>query len=176
IISSVENLKENNLNVYLIDLITSAYSFIAKMYVNDGKYNLAKDYYTKNIYFLETKKADDIIKINRTYSLLAEVLKNQNQLDSSNSYFKKSLTYNLNNQGNSSSIVTEANHLLENYLNTEKIDSSNYYLEIIKDHLPVNHPRWNIYYEAQAKIYEATKNYDLAEAELQKALELVQQK
>lgn len=176
IIDSTENLNENQLNVYLIDLLTSAYSFIAKMYVNDGKYNLAKDYYTKNIYFLETRKADDIIKINRTYSLLAEVLKNQNQLDSSNSYFKKSLTYNLNNQGNSSSIVTEANHLLENYLNTEQIDSSNYYLEIIKDHLPVNHPRWNIYYEAQAKIYEATKNYGLAEAELQKALELVQQK
>src|SRR5690606_21053071 len=176
IISSVENLKENNLNVYLIDLITSAYSFIAKMYVNDGKYNLAKDYYSKNIHFLEAKKADDIIKINRTYSLLAEVLKNQNQLKTSNAYFKKSLEYNLNHQGNSSSIVTEANHLLDNYLSESKTDSAFYYLNIIKDHLSVNHPKWHMYYEAKAKIHESTKDYKLAELELQKALKLVKQK
>ncbi|WP_229736592.1 CHAT domain-containing protein [Bizionia arctica] len=176
IINSVESLKESQLNVYLIDLITSAYSFIAKMYVNDGKYNLAKDYYTKNIHFLESKKAEDIIKINRTYSLLAEVLKNQKQLDSSNTYFNKSLHYNIENQGSPSSIITEANHLLENYLSQSKTDSAFYYLSVIKEHLSENHPRWNIYYEAKAKIHEAEGNYDLAETELQEALKLVKQK
>jgi len=176
IIESTEALKEDELNIYLIDLLTSAYSFIAKMYVNDGKYNLAKDYYSKNIHFLEAKKADDIIKINRTYSLLAEVLKNQNQLKTSNAYFKKSLEYNLNHQGNSSSIVTEANHLLDNYLSESKTDSAFYYLNIIKDHLSVNHPKWHMYYEAKAKIHESTKDYKLAELELQKALKLVKQK
>ncbi|MCX7547817.1 CHAT domain-containing protein [Xanthomarina sp. F1114] len=176
IISSIEALKENELNVYLIDLLTSAYSYIAKMYVNDEKYELAKDYYTKNIHYLETKKADDIIKINRNYSLLAEVLKLQNQLDASNLYFKKSLEYNLNNQGNSSSIITEANHLLENYLSKSKTDSAFYYLKIIKDHLSENHPIKNRYYEAKAKIYNATGEYELAQAELQKALEFIKQK
>ncbi|MEO8934037.1 MAG: CHAT domain-containing tetratricopeptide repeat protein, partial [Xanthomarina sp.] len=176
IIDSIENLKEDQLNVYLIDLLTSAYNFIAKMYVNDGKYNLAKDYYTKNIHFLEAEKSEDISKINRTYSLLAEVLKNQNQLDSSNTYFTKSLKHNIKNQGSSSSIATEANHLLENYLSVGQIDSSNFYLQILKDHLSKNHPRWNMFYEANAKIHEATDNYVLAENELQKALELVKQK
>ena len=176
IIDSTEALKEDDLDIYLIDLLTSAYSFIAKMYVNDGKYNLAKDYYTKNIHFLEAKKSEDIIKINRTYSLLAEVLKNQNQLSTSTTYFKKSLAYNLNHQGNSSSIITEANHLLDNYLSKSKTDSAFYYLNIIKDHLSENHPKWNMYYEAKAKIYETTNDYILAEAELQKALELVKQK
>src|SRR5690554_3283908 len=170
IIESTEALKEDELNIYLIDLITSAYSFIAKMYVNDGKYNLAKDYYTKNIHFLESKKADDIVKINRNYSLLAEVLKNQHQLDSSNTYFNKSLKYNLNNNGNSSSIITEANHLLENYLNLSQIDSANYCLNIIKEHLTGKHPRWHVYYEAKAKIHIATGAYEKAEEELQIAL------
>ena len=176
IISSIEALDNEQLDVYLIDLLTSAYSFIAKMYVNDGKYNLAKEYYTKNIHILKSKKAEDIRKINRTYSLLAEVLKNQNQLDSSNTYFKKSLQYNLDNHGSTNSIVTEANHLLENYLKRTQIDSSNYFLNIIKNHLSENDPKWNMYYEAKAKIHEAKNNYTLAEAELQKALELVKQK
>src|SRR5690606_2449936 len=86
------------------------------------------------------------------------------------------LTYNLNNQGNPSSIITEANHLLENYLSQSQTDSAFYCLNIIKDNLSENHPRWNIYYEAKAKIHEANKDYLLAEAELQQALELVQQK
>src|SRR5690606_16557136 len=146
------------------------------IYIKDGKYNLAKDYYTKNIHFLESKKADDIVKINRTYSLLAEVLKNQKQLDSSNSYFNKSLKYNLNNNGNSSSIITEANHLLENYLNLSQIDSANYCLNIIKEHLTGKHPRWHVYYEAKAKIHIATGAYGLAEKELQIALDLIKQK
>lgn len=176
IITSIETLNSRKLNIYLIDLLTSAYSFIAKMYVNDGKYNLAKDYYTKNIHFLESNKADDIVKINRTYSLLAEVLKNQKQLDSSNSYFNKSLKYNLVNNGSSSSIVTEANHLLENYLNQSQIDSANYYLNIIKKNLPDKHPRWNVYYEAKAKIHIATGAYEMAEEELQIALDLIKQK
>src|SRR5690606_7763904 len=89
IIDSTEALKEDDLDIYLIDLLTSAYSFIAKMYVNDGKYNLAKDYYTKNIHFLNSKKGDKLEKKNRNNSQLAEVLKNHHQLDSSMPYFNK---------------------------------------------------------------------------------------
>ncbi|MDO6596056.1 CHAT domain-containing protein [Oceanihabitans sp. 2_MG-2023] len=176
IINTTEALKEKELNVYHLDLLTSAYSFIAKMYFNDGKYDLAKEYYTKNIHILETKKANDLYKINRNYSLLAEVLKSQKQYTLSNSYFKKSLAFNLNNNGNSSSIITEANHLLENYLTTKKIDSSTYYLKIMQDNLSENHPRWNVFHEAKAKILQAENNYLEAEKELQRALELIKQK
>lgn len=176
IINTTEALKEKELNVYHLDLLTSAYSFIAKMYFNDGKYDLAKEYYTKNIHILETKKANDLYKINRNYSLLAEVLKSQKQYTLSNSYFKKSLAFNLNNNGNSSSIITEANHLLENYLTTKKIDSSTYYLKIMQDNLSENHPRWHIFHEAKAKIAQAENNYTDAEKELQTALNLVKQK
>ncbi|EGV44151.1 CHAT domain-containing protein [Bizionia argentinensis JUB59] len=176
IITSIESLKESELNVNLIDLITSAYSFIAKMYTNDGKFNLAKDYYVKNIQFLETKKADDISKINRTYSLLAEVLKNQNQIESSNVYFKKSLAYNLNNHGGSNNIITEANHLLDNYLSQSKTDSAFYYLDIIKTYVVENATKANIYHKAKAKIHEATNNYNLALQELEEVLALTQER
>ncbi|WP_452227984.1 CHAT domain-containing protein [Lacinutrix sp. MEBiC02404] len=176
IINTTEALKEKELNIYHLDLLTSAYSFIAKMYFNDGKYDLAKEYYTKNIHILETKKAEDLYKRNRNYSLLAEVLKNQQQYALSNQYFKKSLEYNLLNNGNSSSIVTEANHLLENYLSTVQIDSSKYYLKIMKENLSKNHPRWNVFHEANAKILQAENNYIEAEKELQTALELIKTK
>ncbi|MFD2543620.1 CHAT domain-containing protein [Lacinutrix gracilariae] len=176
IINSTETLQESELNIYLLDMLTSAYSFIAKMYFNDGKYDLAKEYYTKNIHVLETKKANDIKKINRNYSLLAEVLKNQQQYKASNQYFKKSLQHNLLYNGNASSIITEANHLLENYLSTKQIDSASYYLNIIKNNLSKNHPRWHVYHQAKAKILQAENNYFEAEKELQTALDLIQQK
>ena len=176
IINTSKALNDDELNVYHLDLLTTAYSFVAKIYAIDGKDNLAKEYYKKNIHLLETKKADDIRKINRNYSLLAEVLKNQKQYTLSNQYFKKSLQYNLQNNGNSSSIVTVANHVLENYLSRSQIDSSKYYLKIMKDNLHKNHPLWNIYHEAKAKILEAENNYPKAEKELQKALELIKLK
>lgn len=176
IINTIERLEENKVNTNDLNLLTSAYSFIAKMYFKDGKYDLAKEYYTKNIHILETKKADDLYKINRNYSLLAEVLKSQKQYTLSNAYFKKSLAFNLLNNGNSSSIITEANHLLENYLTTNKIDSSTYYLKIMKDNLSENHPRWNVFHEAKAKILQVENKYAEAEKELQIALELVKQK
>lgn len=176
IINSSKNLKESELNVYYIDVLTSAYSFVAKTYFIDGKYNLAKEYYTKNIHLLEAKKADDIRKINRNYSLLAEVLKNQQQFTLSNKHFKKSLQYNLQNNGNSSSIITEANHLLENYLSLSKIDSANYFLKIIQDNLIENHPRKYVFHEAKSKILEAENKYLEAEKELQISLNLKQQK
>ncbi|QRM89442.1 CHAT domain-containing protein [Lacinutrix sp. WUR7] len=176
IITSTEALNEEEWNVYNIDLLTSAYSFIAKTYFNDGKYDLAKEYYTKNIHILETKKADDLYKINRNYSLLAEVLKSQEQYTLSNAYFKKSLEHNLLNNGNASSIITEANHLLENYLSTSQIDSASYYLKIMKENLAENHPRWSVFHEAKAKILDAENNYLEAEKELRIALLLVKQK
>ncbi|WP_055448094.1 CHAT domain-containing protein [Lacinutrix mariniflava] len=176
IISSIQDLKENELNLYYIDMLVTAHSFIAKTYFNDGKYDLAKEYYTKTISLLETKKADDIKKINRNYSLLAEVLKSQKKYTLSNQYFKKSLKHNLENNGSSSSIITEANHLLENYLNTKQLDSANYYLKIIKSNLVENHPRWNIFHKAKAEILQAENNYPQAEIELQTALKLIKHK
>lgn len=176
IILTTKALSDKELNTHHLDLLTSAYSFVAKTYFNDGKYDLAKEYYKESIQILELKKPDDIKRINRTYSLLAEVLKTQKQYKLSNQYFKKSLQHNLLNNGNSSSIVTEANHLLENYLNAKQIDSSKYYLKIMQDNLPENHPRWNVFHEAKAKILQEENKYLEAEKELQFALELTKQK
>ncbi|AUC83608.1 CHAT domain-containing protein [Lacinutrix sp. Bg11-31] len=176
IINTTKNLKTEELNSYHTELLTSAYSFVAKTYFNDGKYDLAKEYYKKSIEILELKKADDIKRINRTYSLLAEVLKSQKKYTLSNQYFKKSLKHNLENNGSSSSIITEANHLLENYLNTKQLDSADYYLKTIKNNLVENHPRWHVFHKAKAKILQAKNNYPEAEIELQTALKLIKQK
>ena len=176
IINAVEKLPDSLINPEHINYSITSYNYIAKMNSIDNKLDLAKNYYEKNIRYLEKHSSKDIKKINRVYSLLAEVLKNQKNYALSNQYFTKSLKHNLKNNGDPSSIVTEANHLLENYLNTSQIDSSKYYLHIIKNNLPEGHPRWNIYYEAKAKIHQAELNYVDAEIALQKALELVRQK
>ena len=176
IINAVEKLPDSLVKAEHINYSITSYNYIAKIHSIDNKLDLAKNHYQKNIRYLERHSSKDIKKINRVYSLLAEVLKNQKDYTLSNKYFIKSLAHNLKNNGDPSTIVTEANHLLENYLSMAQVDSSKYYLDIIKNNLPEDHPRWNMYYEAKAKIHQTELNYPEAETALQKALKLTQKK
>jgi len=176
IISTTKKLPDSIYNREGRDFTATSYNFIAKMNTIDEKYDLAKELYLKNIRYIEKYISTDKKIINRTYSLLAEVLKNQKQFNKSNTYFSKSLKYYINNKGDLSDIATIANQLIENHLALKQIDSANYYLNIIKNNFEENHPRANIYYEAKAEIHKVNKDYNKSAIALVKSLTLVKQK
>ena len=176
IINEINKSSISSLSKEEIELLYSSYIYVAKMYTNDGKYNIAKEYYTKSIKLLELKDSKNFKNINRTYSLLAEVLKEEREHEKSNQYFTKSLNYNLNNNGDFNSIVTITEQIIQNHIALKQLDSANYYLKIIKDNLLDNHPRASIYYEAKAEINKTKKEYIPAITALEKALLLVKQK
>ncbi len=173
IIKSTEALTEVQLNDDHKALLSVSYSFIAKIYTLEHKYDLAKQFYNRNIRFLISKKPNDKALLYRNYSLLAEVYKLEKKYRSSNNYFKSSLQYSLNNNDNQNRIVTVTSHIIDNYNNLLQVDSAYHYLEIMKTNLPNNHPFSYKYYESKGDIYQATNDYSKAEHDFKEALRLL---
>ncbi|MGJ8594200.1 MAG: CHAT domain-containing protein [Aquaticitalea sp.] len=176
IIRTTLNLRDEQLHLDHIHLLSGAYSYMAKMYSNDGKYELAKQYYLKGIRFIQLKKPEDLASLYRNYSLLAEVYEREGKYAISNDYFVKSLMYNLTNNGHSNRIISECSHIIDNHLKLSQLDSANYYVNILKDHLSDNHPLTDRFHLAKAEIYQSQKNYDSAFAQFQSALKFSKQK
>jgi len=173
IINICEKLSENELVDEQKALLVVAYGFIAKMYVNEHKFELAKQFYNKNVRFLIAKKPEDKKSLFRVYSLLAEVYKNEKQFALSNTYLKKSLEFNLKNSGNTNALITETSQLVENYMNLNKIDSAYFYLDLMKVNIPENHIFLNKYHTSKAEIHKKNKEYDLAVSEFDMAVQLL---
>ncbi|MBJ2173233.1 CHAT domain-containing protein [Aureibaculum sp. A20] len=174
IIKKCESLPINELDDNQKSLLAVAYGFTAKMYVNEHKFELAKEFYDKNIRFLITKNSEDKKSLYRVYSLLAEVYKNEKQFALSNTYLKKSLEFNLKNSRNTNALITETSLLVENYLNLNKIDSAYFYLDLMKANIPENHIFLNKYHTSKAEIYKKNKEYDNAVLEYDMSVQLLQ--
>ncbi|MBQ0768523.1 MAG: CHAT domain-containing protein, partial [Bizionia sp.] len=134
------------------DLVYGAYTTIAKMYSNDGKYEMAKDYYNKAIRFLDTHAEDaySVFKLNRIYSLIGELYKKQNQPLISNTYYKKSLKQSVF-FNNTNGILTEANTIAENYISLKQLDSAAFYLKTMEPFLVDSTPYAYKYYKTLAQ-------------------------
>jgi len=151
ITESISNPKAKN-NTANNDLVYGAYTTIAKMYSNDGKYEMAKDYYNKAIRFLNThaKDAYSVFKLNRIYSLIGELYKKQNQPLISNTYYKRSLNQSIL-FNNTNGILTEANTIAENYIALKQPDSAAFYLKQMEPFLTDNNPYTYKYYKTLAQ-------------------------
>ena len=176
IIKTTEALPDSLININHIGLLRSAYGFVAKIYNNEGKYDLAKEYYNKNIRWINLKTPNDKKQLFRNYSLLAEVYKNEGNHLRSNEFFIESLRYNLSNEINTNGLVTEAFHIIDNYTNLSKLDSANYYLELMKSNMSEDHSMVNKYHEAKAEIYQKGNKYNKALSEYQIALESLKER
>ncbi|HCO85037.1 MAG TPA: hypothetical protein DIT95_16125, partial [Arenibacter sp.] len=129
IIDSLEPLPNTEMDEELIDLLSVSYSFIAKMYTDENKYELAQQYYDKNIRYILQKKPNDLASLNTNYSLLAELYGKKGQYENSNAYFKKALEFYLKDQTGINGIIATAHNLSENYLALSKTDSAQHYLK-----------------------------------------------
>ena len=176
IIDGTEQLPASLINKADEDLVYASYTIMAKMYSNDGKYDLARQYYNKTIRFIKITDPENNKKLNRIYSLIGEVFKRENNYKASNNYYIKSLNYSVKNNGDNNSVVTEANNIVENYLDLAQIDSASYYLDIIKPHIEKDSPYSFLFYKSRAKINLSKKNISEAIEDYNKALEITKAK
>ena len=176
IIDSLEPLPNTEMDEELIDLLSVSYSFIAKMYTDENKYELAQQYYDKNIRYILQKKPNDLASLNTNYSLLAELYGKKGQYENSNAYFKKALGFYLKDQTGINGIIATAHNLSENYLALSKTDSAQYYLKLAKNYLNETHHFASYHHRVQAKLEQKMNNYELALKELNFALHLEKEK
>ena len=176
IIDSLEPLPNTEMDEELIDLLSVSYSFIAKMYTDEGKYELAQQYYDKNIRYILQKKPNDLASLNTNYSLLAELYGKKGQYENSNAYFKKALGFYLKDQTGINGIIATAHNLSENYLALSKTDSAQHYLKLAKAYLNETHHFASYHHRVQAKLEQKMNHYELALKELNFALHLEKEK
>lgn len=176
IIDSLEPLPNSEMDQELIDLLSVSYSFIAKMYTDENKYDLAQQYYDKNIRYILQKKPNDLASLNTNYSLLAELYGKKGQYENSNAYFKKALEFYLKDQTGINGIIATAHNLSENYLALSKTDSAQHYLKLSKAYLNETHHFASYHHRVQAKLEQKMNHYELALKELNFALHLEKEK
>lgn len=176
IITQIEQVSDSLITKDAIDLLSGSYNFIAKMNSEEGKYDIAKQFYNKNIRFISKTKPDDKASLYANYSLLADLLRRTKDYNASNGYFKKALNYNLNNQGNKNSIISISQILALNHINLKQPDSAKLYLDILSKNLTDSHPFWNKYYDIKAELYKSEQNDSLALQAYKTALKLTQDK
>ena len=146
------------------------------MYFNEGKYEMAKEFYNKNIRFLKAKIPDDQENLFRNYSLLAEIYQAEGKYKVANQNLIKSFRFNFQNQNSTNSIITEGTHIIENHLKLSRPDSAAYYLDLLKNQLPENHPFEHKYHQARAKMLMYENRNTEALDELACALQNIKKK
>ncbi|MGV6828682.1 MAG: CHAT domain-containing protein [Flavobacteriales bacterium] len=176
LINNIEKTLDEKITSYNIDLLHSSYNYLASMYSHEGKYNLAKQYYLKNIEFISEKKPADFRLLYNDYSLLAQVYKKEKHYQKSNKFLRKALSFNLKKRNATNRIIKTCLDISENFLNLKKTDSAFVYLDIAKNHLTENHAFWYQYYIVQAKLFNQEQKYSLAEEAYQKSIMFVNQK
>ncbi len=151
-----------------------ASSHIALMHSQEGKYDLAKENYEKNIRLLTTKLTGDKQQLYGNYALLAEVYKKEGDFKKANDYLLKTLDYHLKNK-NKSSVQTVLN-IVQNHNSLSQLDSAQHYLNIAEGILDPEDPYRSSFLQVSAETQQHIGNYEGALTDFENALELIHQK
>ncbi len=152
------------------DLLTVSLSFMAKTYELEEKFDLAYDYYIRNIDLIKQVTPNDQNTLFINYALLAEVLKRKGDVTTANSYLRLTLKDALEHNNNPNRIVTVANNLAENHLTLKQSDSAVFYLSLMKKHLDRSPYFEHLYYRTKAEVAEQEGNLKAALAQMDAAL------
>ena len=171
IINIIEQQPKKLMDVDLHTYLSTAYGYLAKMYSNEGKLNLARKYYERNIRNLKKNNSEDKSSLHANYNLLAEVLKRQKNYEEANSFLFKTYRFNIKNSKDND-LLTVLN-IAQNYNSLSQSDSAKYYVNIARSLLKKNDPEESSFYQVSAETQQKNGNYDLALKEFQKALTLV---
>lgn len=171
----IQNLEKNPnylqdpeiLNMYL-----STTSFVGKLYVNEGKFKLAKDFYEKTLRITKENTGFDIGFSNNIQILLADIYQKEGQYEKANKSILQVLDYYIQITKNSNRIITSYQRIIDNHLKLKQTDSAAYYLEKMKPYLSEEHPFIDRYYTSSAHISEAEGNYAEAEVALQTVIDI----
>ena len=168
---SFENLPDSLKNQVQLDLYAASFSFLGKIYLEEGKYDRAKQLYNKSIRNLKQSTPENVEAIYDNYNLLAEVYQQEKYYSKANSYLLKTLPYNIR-KGNTNSVLSQSLKIAENYNRLLQRDSSLYYLNIAKPYLEQNPFFTSRYHKVKSEIYSNGLEYERAITELNEALQL----
>lgn len=175
IVSNVRNTPDSLQTPTLGSLSSAAYSFLGKIHMIEGKYDLAKQLYNQNIRNILNTQPDNLESLYGNYRLLSEVYRNENKYLEANRFLLKTFQYNKDKE-NTNTIITSAFSIAEIYNQLSKKDSALFYLSEAKAYLndnPVFYPKFHL---AKSKIHRKNGEYELALEELQKCIAEVRQK
>lgn len=174
LISSLEKLPEADLSNENIDLLSSSYSYVATIFNEEDKYDMAKLFYEKNIRLYLTNKPEDTNGLNKIYNLYAKVFADTGDFRTANKYLLKTLKQNIENysQTNKNSIVTSSLLISQNYKNIGQIDSAEYYLNSIKPYLLEDDPFLRRFHSVYAELLHYKGEYKKALGEYEEALRM----
>ena len=153
-------------------LSSAAHSFLGKIYLLEGKYDLAEQLYRRNIRSIENEEKTNLEGLYGNYNLLAEVLMKEGSYKEANSYLLKTFRYH-REQKEVNSIVTGAFNIAENYNHLGNKDSALFYLEKAKSNFenkPLFYPKYHI---KKAMVYKTDGEFDNALKNFRKALQII---
>lgn len=176
LISNIEALTETEVDLDQVYLLSAAYSFMAKMYQDEGKYQLAKQYYTRDIRYLEAKSPTDLDEINKRYSLLASVYSKEQNFQTSNHLYKKVIRQIAKEHIGNNSYITACNNIAQNYIFLKERDSASHFLFLMQKNMGENSPFKARFHSVRSEKFQLEKNYSKALEDLKIVLEIEQQK
>ncbi|MEX0272850.1 MAG: hypothetical protein AB3N16_00555, partial [Flavobacteriaceae bacterium] len=153
------------------DLLSVSFSFLAKIYELEDKPQLAKDYYLNNIQLIKEVTPDDLGDLNINRALLAEVLREEGDIVSANSYLELALSDALTNANNPNRIVSVANNLADNHLTLGQTEEALHYLSVMEKYLDKSPHFKHLYHRTKAKMAQREKRMGDALLEMDLALE-----
>lgn len=176
LISNIEELTEAEEDLDQVYLLSASYSFMAKMYQDEGKYQLAKQYYTKDIRYLEANNPTDLDEINKRYSLLASVYSKEQNFQTSNHLYKKVIRQIAKENVGNNSYITACNNIAQNYIFLKERDSASHFLFLMQKNMGKNSPFKARFHSVRSEKFQLEKNYSKALEDLKRVLVIEQQK
>jgi CHAT domain-containing protein len=141
--------------------VISALSTIARIYADEGKYDISKSTYEKTIRFITLRYSQDKDLLFSIYNLYADLLQELNNYKKSNYYFLKTLPYH-QEMRSKNSVITSTTNIIENYLSLNQLDSAKYYLQKLKTEISEENRFHNLYCIIASKFHEANNNSEEA--------------
>lgn len=169
IIENVKNTPDSLKNETLESLSSAAYSFLGKIYLLEGKFELAKQLYKKNVRNILDTEPVQLESLYGNYNLLAEVYLNERKYREANKFWLKTFGYNKKNQ-NTNMVISTAFNLAENYNQLSKKDSALHYLAEARSNFndnPIFYPKYHL---RKADIHKKNEEYQIALKELNNAI------
>ncbi|TMM52223.1 CHAT domain-containing protein [Maribacter algarum] len=175
LIDNVKNIPDSLTSETFESLSSAAYSFLGKIYLLEGKLELAKQLYGKNIRDLRSDESKNFEALYGNYNLLAEVYYNQKNYKKANNFWLKTFEYNKENE-NINMVISTAFNLTQSYNGLSMKDSALHFLAEAKLNFNNNPAFYPKYHLGKAGIHKKNGEYQMALNELDNAINVVRKR
>ncbi|NHF61453.1 CHAT domain-containing protein [Flavobacteriaceae bacterium TP-CH-4] len=160
-----------------VNFLSTSYSFIAKMNALQNRFQIADEYYQKNIRLFAQAQPDDVAGLHRVYNLYANSLYIQKKIEEAKKLWLTTLKYSEQNftSRNRNSIITTSFLLAKAYSDLGKIDSAYFFLDKYDKYKIPQDPFAYRYFKTKGEILIVENKNEQALNSFGRALELAPQ-